>query len=106
MSIIPPADIEIQGFALYRVTDVTDTEILSQLKYEMSNHNILHAREQFEIWQRSFRFLPRLPDMRTDMLGLQEVHGLKALPITLTGVPEHTLIPDNIEQVIKELSQI
>jgi hypothetical protein len=74
--IIPIENFEFQGFAIYKATDVTDNELLSQLNYEMSKKDALNSEEMFNRIQHKMRSLFKLPQLK---LGLSGIMGEKDL---------------------------
>jgi len=67
--IIPIENFEFRGFAIYRATDVTDNELLSQLKYEMSK------KTTFNTFQQKLRSLLRVSDLKAGISGISGIIG-------------------------------
>ncbi len=74
--IIPIENFEFQGFGLYKAIDVTDGELLSQLKYEMSKNDVLRSDTVFDSLQQKMRSLFRLPELE---IGFSSIRGGKDL---------------------------
>jgi hypothetical protein len=74
--IIPLKNFEFRGFAIYKATDVTDNELLSQLKYEMSKKDVLNLVDEFDILEQKIRSLLKINDLRA---GINGVVGEKEL---------------------------
>lgn len=68
--IIPLENFEFRGFAIYRATDVTDNELLSQLKYELSKKDVLNQENEFEILEQKIRSLLKLNDLKAGINGI------------------------------------
>jgi hypothetical protein len=74
--ILPIKNFEFRGFAIYRATDVTDNELLSQLKYELSKNDVLNQETEYNIFEQKIRSLLKLSDLRA---GINGVIGEKEL---------------------------
>jgi hypothetical protein len=74
--IIPMNNFEFRGVALYKATDVTDSEILSHLKYEMSKTDVLKSTQVYDNLQHKLRSLFRLPELQ---IGFSGIRGEKQL---------------------------
>jgi hypothetical protein len=74
--IIPIENFEFRGFAIYNATDVTDNELLSQLKYELSKTDVLNLEDEFDKFEQKIRSLLKLNDLRA---GINGVVGEKEL---------------------------
>jgi hypothetical protein len=74
--IIPMNNFEFRGVALYKATDVTDSEILSHLKYEMSKTDVLKSTQVYDDLQHKLRSLFRLPQLQ---IGFSGIRGEKQL---------------------------
>jgi len=74
--IIPLENFEFQGFAIYKATDVTDNELLSQLKYELSKKDVLNIDGEFTLLENKIRSLMHINDLR---VGINGVVGEKEL---------------------------
>jgi hypothetical protein len=68
--ILPIENFEFRGFAIYKATDVTDNELLSQLKYEMSKKDVLNVEDEFNTFQQKLRSLLKLNDLRAGITGV------------------------------------
>ena len=68
--IIPIENFEFRGFAVYNATDVTDNELLSQLKYEMSKKDVLNIDDEFNTFQQKLRSLLKIPDLKAGISGV------------------------------------
>jgi hypothetical protein len=68
--ILPIENFEFRGFAIYKATDVTDNELLSQLKYEMSKKDVLNIEDEFNSFQQKIRSLLKLNDLQAGISGV------------------------------------
>jgi hypothetical protein len=68
--VVPLENFEFRGFAIYKATDVTDNELLSQLKYEMSKKNVLNFEDEFNTFQQKLRSLFKLEDLQAGITGV------------------------------------
>lgn len=57
MEYIPPALIEVEGFNLLTLVDVTGQEVLSSLRYDLLEKDVLQAQNRFEQLQEKIRIL-------------------------------------------------
>jgi hypothetical protein len=101
--IIPIENFEFRGFAIYKATDVTDNELLSQLKYELSKKDVLNLDVEFDIFEQKIRSLLQLNDLRAGInavIGEKELlqkssHSVgKGLLLSMTG----EYCPENFQQ--------
>lgn len=69
MELLPPAHFEFNGFAIFKFTDVTTPEILSQLKYDLLDKESLTVAPKFEILQHKLRSLFGIPDLQLGVAG-------------------------------------
>lgn len=72
--IIPAENFEFHGFTVMQATDVTDQEVLSQLKFELLNEESLISLDRFNSLQEKLRIFAQKPELQ---LGLVSVQGIK-----------------------------
>jgi len=73
-NIIPPENFEFHGFTIMHAVDVTDQEVLSQLKFELLNEESLISLDRFNSLQDKLKTFAQKPDL---LLGLISVQGNK-----------------------------
>ena len=59
--LLPPETFELEGFNILHLVDVTDQEILSQLKYDLLERHVLQASDRLEQIQEKLRVLFKRP---------------------------------------------
>jgi hypothetical protein len=55
--LLPPSCFELEGFNILNLTDVTEQEILSELKYDLLERDVLQASDRLEQIQEKLRVL-------------------------------------------------
>lgn len=68
---IPSGNFEFQGFTIMNIIDVTDQEVLSQLKFELLNEETLISLDHFESLQEKIRIFAQKPDLKLGLISVQ-----------------------------------
>lgn len=64
---IRPADFEFRGFMLLRMTDVTEQEMVSSMKYDLLEKDAVSHRESFDAIQQKLRSIFGLPEIKVGL---------------------------------------
>ncbi len=70
--LLPPAHFAFEGFNIVRLVDVTEQEILSELKYDLLEHNVLQTPARFEQIQEKLRVLFARPSLQLGIAAYDE----------------------------------
>ena len=70
--LLPPEHFELEGFNLLQLVDVTDQEILSELKYDLLEHDVLQTPARFEQIQEKLRVLFAQPALQLGIAAYDE----------------------------------
>ena len=57
MEILPPEKFTLEGFYVMKLVDVTEQEVLSSLKYDLLQTDVMMATDRFEQLQEKIRVL-------------------------------------------------
>ncbi len=71
MEMLPPEKYTLEGFYIMKMVDVTDQEVLSSLKYDLLQTDVMMAADRFEQLQEKIRVLFRRPNLQ---LGVTAFH--------------------------------
>jgi hypothetical protein len=70
--LLPPEHFELEGFNLIQLVDVTDQEILSELKYDLLERDVLQIPARFEQIQEKLRVLFAQPSLQLGIAAYDE----------------------------------
>jgi hypothetical protein len=70
--LLPPAHFVLEGFNLLQLVDVTSQEILSELKYDLLERDVLQASDRIEQIQEKLRVLFALPALQLGIAAYDE----------------------------------
>ena len=70
--LLPPAHFAFEGFSILHLVDVTDQEILSELKYDLLERDVLQASDRLEQIQEKMRVLFRRPFLQLGIAAYDE----------------------------------
>ncbi|MBD2768562.1 GAF domain-containing protein [Hymenobacter sp. BT664] len=70
--LLPPEHFELEGFNFLQLVDVTDQEILSELKYDLLEHDVLQTPARFEQIQEKLRVLFAQPTLQLGIAAYDE----------------------------------
>ncbi|MBF9223621.1 GAF domain-containing protein [Hymenobacter ruricola] len=70
--LLPPEHFELEGFNLLQLVDVTDQEILSELKYDLLERDVLQNAARFEQIQEKLRVLFAQPSLQLGIAAYDE----------------------------------
>jgi len=70
--LLPPEHFELEGFNLIQLVDVTEQEILSELKYDLLERDVLQTPARFEQIQEKLRVLFALPGLQLGIAAYDE----------------------------------
>ena len=70
--LLPPENFELEGFNILRLVDVTDQEILSELKYDLLERDVLQASDRLEQIQEKLRVLFKRPFLQLGIAAYNE----------------------------------
>ena len=70
--LLPPAHFELEGFNLIHLLDVTTQEILSELKYDLLERDVLQASDRLEQIQEKLRVLFARPALQLGIAAYDE----------------------------------
>ncbi|WP_400191832.1 GAF domain-containing protein [Hymenobacter sp. B81] len=70
--LLPPENFVLEGFNLLHLTDVTDQEILSELKYDLLERDVLQAADRLEQIQEKLRVLFGRPALQLGIAAYDE----------------------------------
>ncbi|WP_159437485.1 GAF domain-containing protein [Hymenobacter daecheongensis] len=72
MELLPPAKFELEGFNILHLVDVTEQEILSELKYDLLERDVLQASDRLEQIQEKLRVLFGRPFLQLGIAAYDE----------------------------------
>lgn len=72
---LPPGLFELQGFTVLNLTDVTEQQVLSTLKNDLLERDVLLASDRLEQLQEQLRALFRLPTLRFGLAAYRRKRG-------------------------------
>ena len=70
--LLPPARFVLEGFNIIQLSDVTETEILSELKYDLLERDVLQASDRLEQIQEKLRVLFARPTLQLGIAAYDE----------------------------------
>ncbi|QNE40243.1 GAF domain-containing protein [Hymenobacter sp. NBH84] len=70
--LLPPERFELEGFNILHLVDVTDQEILSELKYDLLERDVLQASDRLEQIQEKLRVLFKRPFLQLGIAAYDE----------------------------------
>lgn len=70
--LLPPEHFVLEGFNIVHLTDVTETEILSELKYDLLERDVLQASDRLEQIQEKLRVLFARPTLQLGIAAYDE----------------------------------
>ncbi|SHL48425.1 GAF domain-containing protein [Hymenobacter psychrotolerans] len=70
--LLPPELFELEGFNILHLTDVTEQEILSELKYDLLERDVLQASDRLEQIQEKLRVLFKRPFLQLGIAAYDE----------------------------------
>ena len=70
--LLPPDRFVLEGFNIIQLTDVTETEILSELKYDLLERDVLQASDRLEQIQEKLRVLFARPTLQLGIAAYDE----------------------------------
>ena len=70
--LLPPQHFELEGFNILQLVDVTTQEILSELKYDLLERDVLQASDRIEQIQEKLRVLFALPALQLGIAAYDE----------------------------------
>ena len=70
--LLPPEHFELEGFNILQLVDVTDQEILSELKYDLLERDVLQTPARFEQIQEKLRVLFAQPSLQLGIAAYDE----------------------------------
>lgn len=70
--LLPPAHFVLEGFSVLHLVDVTDQEILSELKYDLLERDVLQASDRLEQIQEKLRVLFGRPALQLGIAAYDE----------------------------------
>ena len=70
--LLPPAHFELEGFNILHLADVTEQEILSELKYDLLERDVLQASDRLEQIQEKLRVLFKRPFLQLGIAAYNE----------------------------------
>nr|GFD53365.1 hypothetical protein [Tanacetum cinerariifolium] len=70
--LLPPAHFALEGFNLLQLVDVTTQEILSELKYDLLERDVLQASDRLEQIQEKLRVLFARPALQLGIAAYDE----------------------------------
>ena len=71
-TLLPPEHFELEGFNLLQLVDITDQEILSELKYDLLERDVLQIPARFEQIQEKLRVLFAQPSLQLGIAAYDE----------------------------------
>ncbi len=73
--LLPPRHFEFHGFTVFNAIDVTDQEVISQLKYDLIERDVLISTTGFNSVQEKLKTLLRRPDLQLGLAALPTEHA-------------------------------
>ena len=107
--LLPPQYFELEGFNLLQLVDVTDQEILSELKYDLLERDVLQTPARFEQIQEKLRVLFAQPALQLGIAAYDEKKrafvdfGRKINHSFLTKQVQHQLADSSFRQIYERL---
>ncbi|KAA3436467.1 GAF domain-containing protein [Rufibacter hautae] len=89
MELLPPQNFEISGFYIMSLRDVTDQEVLSSLKNDLLERDVMLAPDRFEQLQEKIRVLFKRPHLQ---LGVAAFHKNKSAFVNFGNKINHSFL--------------
>ncbi|HEX8326730.1 MAG TPA: GAF domain-containing protein [Hymenobacter sp.] len=108
-SLLPPEYFELEGFNLIQLVDITDQEILSELKYDLLERDVLQTPARFEQIQEKLRVLFAQPALQLGIAAYDEKKrafvdfGREINHSFLTKQVQHQLANSSFRQIYERL---
>ncbi|HEX8505921.1 MAG TPA: GAF domain-containing protein [Hymenobacter sp.] len=107
--LLPPENFELEGFNLIQLVDITDQEILSELKYDLLERDVLQTPARFEQIQEKLRVLFAQPALQLGIAAYDEKKrafvdfGREINHSFLTKQVQHQLADSSFRQIYERL---
>ncbi len=95
---LPPATFQLRGFTVLHLTDVTEQQVLSTLKNDLLERDVLLASDRLEQLQEQLRALFRLPTLRFGLVAYRRKQG------TFFNF-SHQLAQQSLSQQLEDLTE-
>ncbi|WP_205501925.1 GAF domain-containing protein [Rufibacter psychrotolerans] len=89
MQLLPPQNFEVSGFYIMNLVDVTDQEVLSSLKNDLLERDVMLAPDRFEQLQEKIRILFKRPHLQ---LGVAAFHKNKSTFVNFGNKINHSFL--------------
>ncbi|KAA6437505.1 GAF domain-containing protein [Rufibacter glacialis] len=89
MELLPPEHFEVSGFYIMNLVDVTDQEVLSSLKNDLLERDVMLAPDRFEQLQEKIRILFKRPHLQ---LGVAAFHKNKSAFVNFGNKINHSFL--------------
>ncbi|MDQ2769002.1 MAG: GAF domain-containing protein [Bacteroidota bacterium] len=99
--LLPPHFFELEGFNVLRLQDVTEQEILSELKYDLLERDVLQTPARFEQIQEKLRVLFAQPDLQ---LGIAAYDDKKKAFVDFGRKINHSFLTKQVQQQSSDAS--
>src|SRR5687768_9053353 len=93
MELMPPEKFTLEGFYIMKMIDVTDQEVLSSLKYDLLQTDVMMAADRFEQLQEKIRVLFRRPNLQ---LGVTAFHKNNHTFLNFGNKINHSFLMQNV----------
>ena len=93
--LLPPEHFELEGFNVLQLVDITDQEILSELKYDLLERDVLQTPARFEQIQEKLRVLFAQPALQ---LGIAAYDDKKRAFVDFGRKINHSFITKQVQQ--------
>ncbi|MFC5272097.1 GAF domain-containing protein [Adhaeribacter terreus] len=94
MEVLPPEQFTLEGFYVMKLVDVTDQEVLSSLKYDLLQTDVMLAADRFEQLQEKIRVLFKRPNLQ---LGVTAFHKNRNTFVNFGNKINHSFLVQNIK---------
>ncbi|AWM35064.1 GAF domain-containing protein [Hymenobacter nivis] len=107
--LLPPAHFALEGFNVLQLVDVTDQEVLSELKYDLLERDVLQASDRLEQIQEKLRVLFARPALQLGIAAYDEKKkdfvdfGRKINHSFLTKQVQHNRADSGFRQIYERL---
>lgn len=68
MRYLPPKNYEFHGFVMFRLVDVTNQELISDLKYDLLEKDAISSPDKFDRIQHNLRSIFKMPDLQLSIV--------------------------------------
>ena len=99
--LLPPEHFELAGFNLLQLVDVTDQEILSELKYDLLERDVLQTPARFEQIQEKLRVLFAQPSLQ---LGIAAYDEKKRVFVDFGRKINHSFLTKQVQNQLADSS--